>query len=85
MQRLLSEFPKQMLPTFYAKFLARISVSMRARFHVNFLTRNFPRDSFRDLLLRFLSSYPPGLCPAFFCQEIRQDSSQDQVHSHYIL
>ena len=85
MQRLLPEFPKQMLPTFYAKFLARISVNMFARFHVNFLTRNFPRDSFEDVLLRFLSRYPPGLCPAFFRQEIRQDSSQDQVHSHYIL
>ena len=69
MQRLLPEFPKQMLPTFYAKFLARISVNMRARFHVNFLTRNFPRDSFRDLLLRFLSRYPPGLCAAFFARK----------------
>ena len=85
MQRLLPEFPKQILTTVYVKFPARISINMRARFHVNFLTRNFPRDSFRDLLLRFLSSYPPGLCPAFFCQEIRQDSSQDQIHSHYIL
>lgn len=69
MQRLLPEFLKQILPTFYAKFLARISVNMRARFHVNFLTRNFPRDSFRDLPLRFLSRYPPGLCAAFFARK----------------
>lgn len=69
MQRLLPEFPKQNLPTFYTKFLARIPVNMRARFHVNFLTRNFPRDSFRDLLLRFLSRYPPALCIAFFARK----------------
>ena len=69
MQRLLPEFPKQILTTFYVKFPARISVNMRARFHVNFLTRNFPRDSFRDLLLRFLSRYAPGLCAAFFARK----------------
>ena len=65
MQRLLPEFLKQILPTFYAKFLARISVNMRARFHVNFLTRNFPRDSFRDLPLRFLSRYRQVYAPRF--------------------
>ena len=37
MQRLLPEFPKQIFPAFYAKFLARISDNMRAVFTSIFL------------------------------------------------
>ena len=39
-------------------------------FSRQFSYQEFPkRDSFRDLLLRFFSRYPPGLCAAFFARK----------------